>query len=233
MIDDIFVVPIENLPFEVNKEGVVRNKVTKHVYTKYLEKNGYYRVSTRDSLGNPIKQSVHRLMALAFIPNPENKPQVNHINGVKSDYSLENLEWVTESENQQHAVDTGLREVIVGEEWHSSTITDQQVHHICQLMQEGYRNSDISKITGVSPTKIKDIRRGGAWSWLSNSYEIQRPRRGRLSIKTVEWVCQQLQAGVSMNDIMMLNTNNSLKLHHIKAIKNRRTYTDISSNYTF
>ena len=78
-----------------------------HKITPRLDKDGYPAVSLSFE-GKRQSFQLHRLLAQLYIPNPENKPQVNHINGDKSDYSLKNLEWVTASENMQHAVNNGL-----------------------------------------------------------------------------------------------------------------------------
>ena len=59
------------------------------------------------SLGKHSKD-MHRIIAEIFIPNPENKKYVNHKNGNKNDYSIENLEWVTCQENSKHAIETKL-----------------------------------------------------------------------------------------------------------------------------
>lgn len=73
-----------------------------------IAQNGYLRIEIRDDKRNKLKLRIHRLVAEAFIPNPGNKPQVNHLNGDKSDNRVENLEWVTNSENMKHALKTGL-----------------------------------------------------------------------------------------------------------------------------
>jgi hypothetical protein len=69
---------------------------------------GYYFVTLYKE-NKAYQRVIHRLIAKTFIPNPENKPQTNHKNGNKLDNSVENLEWVTASENIEHAYRTGLK----------------------------------------------------------------------------------------------------------------------------
>lgn len=75
---------------------------------------GYYFVQLSDINNKKFRECVHRIVARTFIPNPNNKPQVNHIDGDKLNNRLENLEWVTQSENMQHAYDIGLTNIKKG-----------------------------------------------------------------------------------------------------------------------
>lgn len=74
------------------------------------DKDGYEKFPCRSD-GKNKNFKVHRVVAMAFIPNPHNKPQVNHINGIKHDNRVENLEWSTAKENINHAWKTGLSKV--------------------------------------------------------------------------------------------------------------------------
>ena len=91
--------------YEVSSLGNVK-KVNKTTYLSLGFWGDYYTVVLGRKYGAHL---VHRLVAQAFIPNPDDKPQVNHINGNKKDNRVENLEWVTASENAQHALKTGLK----------------------------------------------------------------------------------------------------------------------------
>ena len=95
-----------NNRYEVSSFGNIRNAVTKKVL-KTQDKHGYRRLNLTIN-GKSKNISVHREVAKAFIPNPENKPQVNHKDGVHDNNHVNNLEWVTEEENFKHAVDNHL-----------------------------------------------------------------------------------------------------------------------------
>ena len=109
MLDKEKHIPGYSDKYIINRHGDIYSFYHNCYLKKRLRKDGYFDVKlTKDK--KESKQLLHRLLAITFIDNPENKPEVNHINGVKTDNSLENLEWNTMSENAMHASKTGLRE---------------------------------------------------------------------------------------------------------------------------
>jgi len=94
--------PIKDFPnYLITKEGVVFSLVTNRILKQHVQQTGYYAVSIKTAHSN--LQFVHRLLATTFIPNPDNLPEVNHIDGNKLNNSLDNLEWVTGCNNIRHA----------------------------------------------------------------------------------------------------------------------------------
>lgn len=88
--------------FLVSDTGIVKSAKTDKIRNQYTSPTGYVRVNIRQG-GRWKTVSVHRLVADAFIPNPQNKPCVNHIDGNKANNNAENLEWCTHSENESHS----------------------------------------------------------------------------------------------------------------------------------
>lgn len=115
------------------------------------DEKGYLRIRLR--YGNVDKYGactyrIHRLVAENFIPNPHNKPQVNHINGDKTDNRAENLEWVTNSENIQHAIKTGLQD-------NTSDTMNKLGGQIRTAVERGYVVKDLAEKNGISEKTIR------------------------------------------------------------------------------
>lgn len=109
--------------------------------------------------GKMIARAVHRLVAKAFIPNPDNKPQVNHIDGCKINAYVGNLEWSTAQENTQHSFDTGLNVAQKGENSSLAKLTKEQVLYI-RANPDNLFQKQLAAMFGVCKQTISDVQRG-------------------------------------------------------------------------
>lgn len=141
------------------KKGV--QPIHEKILKKRIGKRGYY-VSLLSSKKNKLAK-IHRLIAAAFMPNPENKPFINHKNGIKTDNRIENLEWCTGSENVQHAFNIGLKKGMKGSKHPKANITEEQAKSI-KYGHKGLNQLQIAKIYNISNVTVSHIRRGRTWT---------------------------------------------------------------------
>lgn len=219
--------------YEVSNIGNIRNIKTGRIRKGSPDKQGYIRFSLYIH-NKHYPKKVHRLVAEAFIPNPENKPQVNHINGKKDCNWVGNLEWMTCKENVQHSYETGL---VVnhasGERVGTSKYKESQIREVCKLLEDPIkRYEDIAKETGVSYDVIAKIGTKDLWTDVSKDYNI--PNRIRTSSKYsteyIENVCKMLANNVRPVEIQRIA---KIPWSTLSMIKNRKSYTSISNKYAF
>lgn len=147
--------------YEVSNQGNIR-RVGGKVLSPKPGKLGYKVVSLTMN-GYFKKYLIHRLVADAFIPNPQDKPYVNHKDGNKSNNCVENLEWVTPSENIKHSYDYGLRLPIRGENNSQCKLTEEDVKWIKNNVIKGDKEfgcKALAKRFGVSEPHISYIVNG-------------------------------------------------------------------------
>lgn len=164
--------------YEVNEDGVVRNVKSKKIVKGYIEKNGYLRMKFENKcLDKVIRKSAHQLVAEAFIPNPDNLPEVNHKDSNRLNNNVSNLEWCSHSDNMKHAYHIGeYREQCKSGLRHHSEMTRKAVtngERVFEsisdagefLVKEGKAKNKESGIAGVSAAVNNRTKTVGGYEW--------------------------------------------------------------------
>lgn len=141
--------------YEITDNGEIINKKNRHKLIPQPNGKGYLRVS----IGKEMK-FVHRLVAEKYVPNPENKPQVNHKDGNKMNNSADNLEWVTNQENRTHACRNGLH--LRGEDCSWAKLDWDKVRFIREN-KDKYNMCELGRMLGVGRVAIRNVIRGITW----------------------------------------------------------------------
>lgn len=194
-------------------------------------RTGYMRVRICFKDGTHKDQYVHRLVAEYYLPLPEGKEEVNHIDANKENNTVSNLEWVSHAENMKHAQDSKL--ITYGFETANSHYKEEQIRKVFRLMEEGWRYKDIAQETGVGYQHIINLRSGTRHKDIAAEYNVPPPKSTKISVATVRWICKMLELGYKDSQISAMSENENVNQAKIRFIRTRRTFTDISKDYKF
>lgn len=190
--------------YQVSNLGNVKSKKTNKILSINKNKNGYCSICLFKN-GKVVRKYIHRLVAQTFVLNPDNKTDVNHIDGIKSNNTIQNLQWVTKSENTKHAVKNNLIKYKSGENHHFSKLNKQKVTEI----REKYNNLNISK---EELSKEYNLNYATIWkiienlSWKDNNYIKRKTSWNR---KEVEAILRKLADDID-NEYRPYTSNNIL-----------------------
>lgn len=226
----------------ISNYGELMNMKTKRIRKWNISGDGYYKCTIQFE-GHYFKVSAHRLVAIAFIPNPDNKPEVNHKDGDKSNNKVWNLEWVTSSENTKHAIALGLKWYVgmKGENNARHIYTEHQIHRACKMMENSMnRPIVISNITGIDRSTLYKIRKGEAWNHIACNYEFpicnftigEGNHNNKYTEEQIHQVCELIEESIENNSRMISNIT-GVSIDTIDKIRTGDMWRQISSYYEF
>ncbi len=230
----------EETKYSISNIGIVRNdKNGKLLKTNFSK--GYERLNLTHN-GVHKQFFVHRLVAIAFIPNPDNKDEVNHINGIKSCNYDYNLEWIDRSENVIHAYKTGLMPDEFSED---IKLTKKQIKKICKLLEENELNqSEIARKVGCSRYSVYNILKKGFYSDISCNYNIDnydvktnfskkgdKSERTKYPDKDIVKVCELIDSGnYELPEVAKIS---GVPYQTVRNVYYGTCRKDITKNYNF
>lgn len=195
-----------------------------------------YNVVVLCKLGKTKNFLVHRLVAGAFLENKDNKATVNHINGNKTDNRLENLEWATSSEQQRHALSTGLRDKTKGEKSNLAKLKEEDIFEIRRLYKTGfYRMGNIAKKFNIAKNTVNSIVHSYTWKHLGGESiknidtSMIFPSRFKIKLEDLP-VIWHLHFVQNMNYIEIGRIFNCCRKTISKVVKNNNKYLTIYNN---
>lgn len=219
-------VPLDiNNNYRINKKGDIYSYYTNKILKQRNSKKGYPSVRLIIN-GKGTTKVVHRLVAQTFIPNPDNHPQVNHIDGNKENNSVENLEWCTNDYNMKHSWEIGLRKSLKGEEIGTSKLLKHEVVEIYESKESSY---ELAKKYDINISTVNLIRSGKTWSHITKDktkgdQPLNNFRNNKFSMKEVRDIYEQ--DGKNKDIANMYNVPEST----IKSIRNGNSYKNITRN---
>ena len=160
--------------YSVSNFGNVINSKTGYKRKLCTNKDGYLYVHLWND-GESKYCLVHRLVGLAFVEgfDPDEKPIINHKDGIKTNNLYTNLEWCHISENTQHSYNLGLQKPLKGSKHGKSKYSEKQIENVCRLLSEGNKtNKEIFLISGVSVRTIQSVKNRQNWTCISDKYNF-------------------------------------------------------------
>ena len=158
-----------NNSYMVSTDGMVKRAETDRILKQKLDKDNYLSINmSMGGRGNTKQVFVHRLVAEAFIPNPENKPLVKHIDGNPINNCVENLKWVTPKENVAHSIEIGLKNNDHGSLSCNSKLSPNEISYCRKMYQPRsklYGCRALAKRFGVSKSTMSYILNNKTYSY--------------------------------------------------------------------
>jgi hypothetical protein len=160
MIETLYAIP--NIQgYLITRSGKVWSERHSRFLTEKIKSNGYRIIEYYD-LGVRLRQYIHIIIAQLFVDNPENKPEVNHKDGIKLNCEPSNLEWVTHAENLEHANRTGLiKNRPKGSAVHFAKLNEFQVK---EIRQSSLSSRELSRVYGIAYQNIQNVKLRKTWA---------------------------------------------------------------------